>query len=378
MPHGGGHHGGGGFHHHGGGGGWGGYRHHHHHHHRGYGYRPTGVWWYGGGGGYYGYRRGRIIFWGSSLIVVCIIIVSVTLSVRFSSGGEDEKFFTPGDTRIHRFSSFFCTSLQVQVPELPPGSHGHVYLIDTIPPLNERNTVNFSKTFSLSVDNYEYWHYYFYKGSNISYSACVSENSHSKSFYFYIIKGTSKFGSWKDDPSPSKAVSSVYVSTTCDQGFKHLTYSIKDEGHYYLAYSSTASYKVSGTQNLFIERFEYSAPNNSLHSCELGSGNTCVLPVGFSAKSNKGLVMMPIPPNVDWDNTVYNVMFKCSPQAVGYVIITLVPLAFVFMVLFAIIFLCYYCTKKRSKPVGVQGTNETDKTPLYNEQEQPPPYNPSY
>uniref|UniRef100_A0A1X7VTW5 E3 ubiquitin-protein ligase APD1-4 middle domain-containing protein n=1 Tax=Amphimedon queenslandica TaxID=400682 RepID=A0A1X7VTW5_AMPQE len=377
MPHGGGHHGGGGFHHHGGGGfgHWGGHRHHHHHRH--YGYRPTGVWWYGGGG-YYGYRRGRIIFWGSSLVVTCIIIIAVTLSVRFSTGGEDEKYFTPGDTRIHSFSSFFCSGLQVGVPGLPSGSTGHAYLIDTVPPLSEKNMVNFTKYFGLNSGEFEYWHYYLYKGSNISYSACVSEDSHATSFSFYIVKGTSKFSSWKDEPTKSKAVSSVYVATSCDQGFNYLTYSIKDEDHYYLAYSHTASYNLRGMQNIIIERFEYSAPNTSLSSCELSNDNTCTLSVGFSAKKNKGLVILPIPSNIDWDSTLYKVMFKCSPQAFGYVIITLVPLAFVFIVLFVIIIFCVYRAKKSSsKPVGVQGaSDETEKTPLHTDQ--PPPYNPNY
>lgn len=309
---------------------------------------------------------------------MCIIIISVTLSVRFSTGGEDEKFFTPGDTRIHSFSSFFCSGLQVQVPELPSGSTGHAYLIDTVPPLSERNTVNFTQYFTLDPGDYEYWHYYLYKGSNISYSACISENSPATSFRFYIVKGTSKFSSWKDEPSSSKSVSSVYVTTSCDQGFNHLSYSIKDEDHYYLAYSQyTGSSRVQGTQNMIIDRFEYSAPNTSLYSCELSNDNTCTLSVGFSAKKNKGLVILPIPSNVDWDNTVYNVMFKCSPQAIGYVIITLVPLAFVFMVLFVIMIYCVYRAKKSSsKSIGVQGTSETEKTPLHDDQ--PPPYNPNY
>ena len=330
------------------------------------------------------YRGGRRfngwVCGGAGIAVSVIVLLTVTLSIRFSSQGEDEKHYAPGDTRIHSFSSFFCSSLQVSVPELPSSALASVYLLRNDPSLTDTNVVNFTSSFSLSENDYEYWHFYLYPGSNISYSGCVSSSSTGSAYTFYIIKGTGNFNNWKNDPSTSRSVSHSYVTSKCDSSSNTVSYSIRDEDHYYLAYSYVGDYSVSGRQSLNIERFEYSAPNNSLYSCQLSGSDTCKLSVSFSSSTNKALVIMPIPSNVDWDSTTYNVIFKCSPQAAGYAIITLAPFGLLALIIAAAIGLaCYFRMKKKQsyKPLGPQQENETEKTPVYTEQ-QPPPYNPSY
>lgn len=345
-----------------GGGGWG---HHHHHHHRGGGFvYGTGLY-YGGG------RRGNGWVWGGiGFTIIVIVILSVALSIKFVGEPNEEKQYTPGDTRIIPFSTFFCSGLTVSSPEL--AFDAHLYLLtNEPPPLSFHHTIQFNDSFSLIEGQYQYWHFYMHANSNFSLEGCVTNSQ--DSYTFYIIKGTSNFHSWTDNPSSAKAVSSKYITKQCQFGKTSLTYSIAHDDHYYFAYYNDDNYyPVKGQQSLTLHRSEYDIPDASLvkYNCSFTSSTKCTFAVGFFSPFDKVLLTLQIPSNVDWSNAQYQIDIDCNSQALGYVIITVVPFIFVVILLAIVVGVVIWYRKQKTKTYQPLNYGKVD--------DPPPPYNPKY
>ena len=371
MPHGGGH-----VSHHGGGGGGGSHHHHHHHsfgghHHQSYG----GVVYTGGGGPYY-YSRYRGWIWGIvGIVLIVAIVVTITLSVNYARKEDEENKYSPGDTRIHKFNTFFCSGVEVSSSK-SFSNDGYVYLLADKPPLTSHNNFSIDDNFTLSEDDYHYWHFYLYPNSNISLKACVSDRN---SYTFYIIKGTSQWNDWKDYASNSKSVHHAIIQQSCRLGNQSLQYKVNHEDHYYLAYYNDGINTVKGKQSLNMERFEYSFQSlSTVPNCSFSgptTGSSCKLTTKMFSSKNKALLVIPEPPHdSDWEN-YYTINVDCIARVEGYVIVTVPPFVLIVGIVTCVILVlvCYRSMKKRKYQPLLASTNYPSTKSTV-----PPPFDPTH
>ena len=91
--------------------------------------------------------------------------------------------YTPGDTRLHTFSSFFCSAVSLEVDASIGAA---AYLVDTPPQLSENRTFfSFTYTAVYRPDEYKYWQYYLYPNSSI-YMTVLSDQMNAE---FTLVKG---------------------------------------------------------------------------------------------------------------------------------------------------------------------------------------------
>jgi hypothetical protein len=314
--------------------------------------------------------------WGGVVVTfIVIIIVVIAVSIRFGGNGSDEeKKFTPGDTRFQYVSTFFCNQIRASSHDGLMTAQGNVYLLDHIPSIDSHSLVTIpNDKFTLYSGDYKYWNFYLHPQSTFSLDACISDDSPGGSYTFYIIKGTGNFNSWLDDPRSSVSLSYKYISRLCSQGMTHMTFTVKDEDHYYLVYYNDDYIPVSGTQNVTLDRMTYSIPSNSIQNCSFDELNSCEVNIDFVSPIDKILIIISTPPNVDWDTDTYAIDIDCNPQPYGYVIITVGPFLLLVFCLVAVISLCvlYRRVYKRSTII------KDSLIPIRSESP-PPPYNESY
>ena len=359
MPHGGGHvsHGGGG------GGGHHHFGHHHHSHNRN---RHYGGVVYTGGGYYYRSRYRGWIWGGVGVILVVTIIVSVSCSVSLSKEEDEEKHFTPGDSRIKKFDNFFCSGVKPKTSYDFEDQHAMAYIIKQNPPLSVRNTVTFNDAFTLFQDDYNFWHFYLYKNSNITLEGCVKDGV---GYWFYIVKGTSKWNDWKDYASSSKAVFNAYITAPCDGQITHRTFKIRSNDHYYIAYYNSGISEVKGNQTLRIDRYEYSAPKSADQlNCSFAGPNTeshCDLHVPMFSDQSKVLVTFPnVHKSKQEDEFIVDI--DCIPRIEAYLIVVLPSVALLSLSILCLVLCCMYRRKLKSRKYQplLGGSHTNNPSPL--------------
>ena len=379
MPHGGGHHG----------GGFGGGFHHHHHHHGGFHHRHhhhhgTGV--VITTGGYYGYyRRRRGGFFVLGLVAVGLVIgafVGLGYGIRGSyvgSGGDTS--YSPGDTRLYGYSSFFCmggdleydSNSQFVTPE-----YASLYLLPSKPPLKHTNSFYVNKTNILvSDDSWKHWSFYLYPGSKIEMSACQINGDYD--FEIHLIKGNGNFNSWSHNGKSKYVVTTKDVSGCSSSPAKKIVYTVTKEDMYYMVlennYFLTSNY---ATMTLHVNRTGY-VPN--------GTPN-CTGEVGCSYYTSDGniqyaLVTTDDPTDNDWARNVL-VNYSCVALVANYVLVTVLPFLAVVVLCVTVVVIVSVCVvMKRKKRAGYQTleaslpTVPTASPPSKPEDPPPPMYNPN-
>ena len=335
----------------------------------------------GGAGGYYYRSRYRGWIWGSiGVILVVSVVVAVSCSVTLSKEEDEEKRFTPGDTRIKRFDNFFCSGIKASTSYDFGDQDAKAYVIQNNPPLTARNNLSFDDAFTLYEDDYHYWHFYLYKGSNISLEGCITSGS---GYWFYIVKSTAKWNDWKDYASSSKAVFDDFITSSCDN-MAQGSFKVQSSDHYYIAYYNDYDSAVSGRQTLRVNRFEYSEPSDSnLPNCSFAgpSGRqSCELKVPLFSEQSKILVRLP---SVDESRAEesFHLDLDCIPRPVAYVIVIVPSVVFMLLVLCSVL-LCCYCyfnaRKKQYQPLLKHEEIPVQPSLTNGSVHPPPPFNPGF
>ena len=96
------------------------------------------------------------------IVFVLVIVLPITFTRRSGSSTESlPVFYTPGDSRIVSYSSFFCAGITLTDRSVRIGSS--LYLIRETPPLTDRNELIIpNSSVSLRDNTYIYWNYYLY------------------------------------------------------------------------------------------------------------------------------------------------------------------------------------------------------------------------
>ena len=278
---------------------------------------------------------------------------STNTPARGDPDGEVPVSYSPGDTRIVSFSSFFCS--QVTLVDTSNRTGSTLYLIKDTPPLTVRNSFSInSRSFTLNNNVFVYWNYYLYPNSN--FTTIYRARSFSDSGTFYLIKGRSNLQQWINNPSTSVAV--AFFSIPCTRSLPSIrsrfSFQVQAEGDYYFIYHNNRERRCFGVSSsvfrldlitLTVSRFQYSTAGlTTAASCSAIAGQ-CSLNVPSS--DYRALIVTDIPNNPDWEEKV-NISLHCSSnRAWAYTVVVLIPSLVIIGGIAAAILLGCVCWRKR-------------------------------
>ena len=311
-----------------------------------------------GDGGYYGGYSGdgkpdsvpKTVCVALSLcLVICIAILVIALPLLVlipiyggSIDGIATDFYSPGDSRLLSFSSFFCDGVNIEVDSQATGTS--LALVDSPPPLTDQNRVNISDQRSLKSREYHFWQYHLYPNSIIAVSICT----HMHYIDVYLVKGNSNVNKWGRSPSSAHAELFRPTSAMCPPK-RIITYLVTEEDEYYVFLLATSRSIYSAS--LLFERFEYALPSGFVSltdSCFAPSGGKCSVDIPYGTGSQLALVVATIPLNVDWGENV-DLDISCNRRDWAYALVILLPLVVIAMIVCTVISICIHCCKKKKK-----------------------------
>ena len=279
-------------------------------------------------------------------------IAAATANSRSRSFITVPVYFSPGDTRIMSFSSFFCSELTLEDRSNRTGAT--LYLITDTPPLTDKNSFTIGS--DLSIGTYQYWNYYLYPGSNFTTSLFLYRVPDSSTGAFYLMKGRSNFQQWINDRTNN---SLAFFSIPCTARYTHqFSFQVQDEDEYYFVFQRRTGRGCSTSNNaaflnfrlhvsLSVSRFLYSASGlTRAPNCSTIDGQ-CSLNV--PADSNyRALIVTDIPNNPDWEENVDISLHCSSNRAWAYVVVVPVPsLIIISVCITVVILLGCVCWRKR-------------------------------
>ena len=256
-------------------------------------------------------------------------------------------FYSPRDSRLLSFSSFFCKGIKVETNSTATGAT--IALVNSTPTLANKNSFRISVRRTLRSEQFHVWQYYLYPNSNISVTAC---NLRSAPVDVYLVKGNSNANNWGRSPSSDHAELYRSVFFECPQQ-QTITYKVNEEDNYYVFVNSYLRIKTSYSASLQFERFQYSIPpgnaSESSHSCFAPSGGKCRVDIPYGTGSQQALVVTTVPENVNWDEKV-DMNINCDRRIWAYaIIITLPTLATIFIIVSIATTFSYYGYRVESK-----------------------------
>lgn len=322
-----------------------------------------------------------------SIVLVVIIIVSTTVTIRYTSSNytsDDGLHYAPTDTRIIPVNNALCEGLELAVDSVLVGYKASLSILNSSPKLSGSERFSISDSPYMGYNDYQYYYFYMYPGSKFTVSACISDGF-SAFATFSMIKGHDTFDDWVDDPFPVQGYFEVNTLCSTGQNNSH-TYNVKKEDYYYLVFEAdhTAATQLDVNMSFHRTRYEVIGDGSTSDSCTV-TGNysdSCTVSVPLSGKTAFLTVSPETGTVIDWKDGI-GLDTRCVPRVWMYVIIALsilVGLLLILVPLMACIIVKLRRKNKAASPAvaasnDVETTAETDTTPLFNS---PPPINPHY
>ena len=317
----------------------------------------------GGGGGYYnnyhnsgekesspaviiGIVVGCVVV---SFLIICLLVgIPLSTSSGHQTNGPVEVpvFFSPGDSRVVSFGSFFCD--KVTLVDKSRSTEATLYLITDTPPLTDQNNFTIYSSLALSDNIYNYWNYYLYPGSNVT--TTIRTRSNSDSGTFYLFKGRNSFQQWINNPNKNQAIETFSIQ--CSSSFnRHFSYTVQDEDEYYLVYYNRRGQQCTNFAvlrldvTISVSRFQYSTEDlTTAASCSAIKGE-CSLNVPAHPNYN-ALIVTDIPNDPDWEENVDVTLHCSSNREWAYAVVVLIPLLVIVGVsITAVIILACVCKR---------------------------------
>ena len=316
-----------------------------------------------------------------TVVFVTIVLVGTGVAVGYAIRNHNmpdsniaTDLYSPGDSRLISFKSFFCNSVRFSVES--QGTGALFFLVDSAPPLTDQNNFTINASDTLDKTNYHFWQYHLYPNSKVSLDVCTDC---SRVFLdVYVVRGNTNVNRWGDEPEGNHAQLFQSVSTVCPNR-QMLVYTATEEDEYYfIVHNSFDKIKLFYDLILTVDRFEYESPSIDINStirdhCAVSTGETCSVDIPYGTGSQQALVITTIPEEVDWAENV-SIGTSCSRRHWAYAVVVLVPL-FVAAVGIAIVVLVMWCcccvdsdqTETREtvdNPDKVDNTDNIDTVPV--------------
>ena len=258
--------------------------------------------------------------------------------------------YTPGDTRLHTFPSFFCSAVSLEVDASIGAS---AYLVDTPPQLSENRTgFSFTYTVVYRPNEYKHWQYYLYPNSSI-HMVVLSDEMPARSI---LVKGKENASRFADFYLFGNLIRE-YVSPGIPVD---LIYRVTEEDEYYIVIKNDneTAPSIIGAQ-ITIIRSQYEVPSNADEStwCQAvsstGDKAKCRLDIPYTGatSSQSVLVAVSAPANVSWIDGV-NLSVDCVRRDWAYAVVIVCPLIvaiFVIAVFILSVAACCKCYIKKLK-----------------------------
>ena len=279
------------------------------------------------------------------LSAIILLVGFIIFGIEYYEQKPIPSFYSPGDTRLVSYSSFFCAGVTLKDNSSRTGAS--LYLITETPALNDCNNFTINSTMALKDNEYYFWNYYLYPNSNFSSEVCSPPPGADGKLY--IVKGTANFSAWISSPSSDFAVAVFSIGTAlCSTIVQQYTYHVIEEDEYYFVYYNLPGNNIILQLNVTVsfERFEYSTADlASQANCSITSAGKCSVVVPYGS-SYSALIVTDIPENVDWGENV-DVTWSCANRGWAYAVVILVPIAtIVGFVTLCIIVLCCRCRRR--------------------------------
>ena len=254
-------------------------------------------------------------------------------------------FYSPGDSRLIHLSSFFCERVHFSIKSKATGAA--FFLVDSAPPLTDRNnfTINSNDTLSMNDSFYHFWQYHLHPNSSMTMNVCTDCSR--VILDIYVIKGNENINRWGDDPGRNYTEVSQNVSDVCPIKSSLMYTAVEEDEYYFIIHNTFDRLVLYYDVTLQVERFEYESPPTDVNStaqdyCAISSGGNCALEIPYSTGSQRVLVVTTIPENVDWSENI-DIQISCSRRHWAYAVVVLVPLFVVAAGIVVIVLLIWHC-----------------------------------
>lgn len=291
-------------------------------------------------------------WWFAILAVLAILLyISILGSVITSYRFSKDLRMTPGDSRLVEFPSRFFSSLKLYYSDdldAPVLINATLYLVDKVPTTIPTNRFKIVDTFTIFGQDYLFWQFYFYKGSNFSFLGCVTNGS---GYFVSIVKGTDNFKRWIATFDVQYTVYKLYITLACPKTVSIPTFTADSDDNYYFVYHTNDSHQVSANITQTFERYQlFDIEPYSLSHCIINNSHpSCQISVPYSGQWNKLVVVTGEHPSDVWDSH-YTVIVNGSPRlsilgpTMAVCTIVLVTCQIIFTTL-AVCSGMYYCHK---------------------------------
>lgn len=336
----------------------------------------------------------------SSLFVTfaCIVALTVTLHYKLPPSDNDDDFtgfrYAPVDTRIVS-SSPFCEALTLRIGESEYSYQVSLYTLRSPPNRTRHEIFSFTKSMNLGVDDYEYFYYHMFKGSNFTVSGCAQYAYTSATFY--LIKGNITFEKWLRKGYDAKYTEERFdISNQCSTGVNTTyNYTINATDNYFMVlYTSYhPQYLQEFNVYLYINRILYAFDNTSIvDSCSSTAEEYYSTPcsVSTSLTGTTSLLTVELPENhddisMDLTDSIIARTY-CRPRAWLYAVVSITGfLTCVLLCVLLMLTLCLCAKKNRNKNaenyrILSAGSDDTTVFPPNSKEAVPPPpiVNPNY
>ena len=295
---------------------------------------PVGGGVAGGGGGIGGFSGGaNLIAFGIEVVchlitcTVCFLILGAIfggLVLWTTTGAVVPVFFSPGETRLASFGSFFCDEVTL-VSNSSAGAT--LYLITDTPPLTDRNDFTINSSLTLPDNFFKYWNYYLYPGSTFSSSFRTRSNSDSGTVF--LFKGKNSIQRWFRNPFLNRPVAARIIPCSSQH---HFSLSVQEEDEYYFVYYNNRGQQCPQSSSellldvtISVSRLQYSTEDlTTATNCSVIEGE-CSLNVP-AHPNYRALIVTNTPDDPDWEENV-DVSLHCSSNREwAYAVVVLIAL----------------------------------------------------
>ena len=291
--------------------------------------------------------------------VCCLILVAIPGIVLWTqtTGAVVPVFFSPGETRLVSFGSFFCDEVTL-VSKSSAGAT--LYLITDTPPLTDRNNFTINSSLTLSDNFFKYWNYYLYPGSTFSNSFHTRSNSDGGTVF--LFKGKNSIQRWFRDPF-HRPVAALIIPCSSQHHFSRL--SVQEEDEYYFVYYNNRGQQCQQSCSqlrldvtISVSRLQYSTEDlTTATSCSAIEGE-CSLNVP-AHPNYRALIVTDIPDDPDWEENVDVTLHCSSNREWAYAVVVLIPLLVIVSVSIAAVILGCVCKRSCRRQPSQSSQSET-------------------
>lgn len=298
-----------------------------------------------------GCGRGGLVWIPIGFIVAVVLALSLGLGLGTQPKDiNNTEKYALSDNVIVSYNKDFCQGLWAKSTVAPNNfqSSAMLYLLNDSPLLADRERFNLSESANLDPSiNYHSWNFYMNTGSTVSFEACYHQPENIPANYdviFYLIKSTSNFNKWVDDPDKSHTLKHSYLTLQCQT----IYYQIEKDDMYYFVFYLDSHSSTSLDIDFQFDRTVYRiSPESVVHDCSfpLDGHSSCSINVPMSSGYTAVLSLNTSLP-IDYNDGA-EIYINCHPRAWLYaVIVCAVVIPVTFVVILCLAAVCIYIKAK--------------------------------